>query len=202
MRTPTPRQLQILDFLATRLAQTGGAPSLSEVALAFGINVNAARKHLQALQAKGLIERSAGLARSVRMPAQNPGFDALSLPLVGRVAAGSPILSEGNIEANFTVDPALFRPRPHFLLRVEGHSMIGAGIDDGDLIAVHRTPVAEPGRIVVARLDDEITVKRLQRDADGWVLLSANPDFAPIRVAATLREFAIEGLYVGAIKRA
>jgi repressor LexA len=121
---------------------------------------------------------------------------------VGRVAAGSPILSEANIEANFSLDPGLFRPRPHFLLRVEGDSMTGAGIDDGDLIAVHRTPVADVGRIVVARLDDEITVKRLAKDADGhWLLRSENPAYAPIRVEPTLREFAIEGLYVGAIKR-
>jgi repressor LexA len=111
-------------------------------------------------------------------------------------------MSEGNIEAHYSLDPALFRPRPDFLLRVEGHSMIGAGIEHGDLIAVHRTPVADPGRIVVARLDDEITVKRLQRDGDSWQLLSANPDFAPIRIDAQRTDFAIEGLYVGAIKRA
>ena len=126
----------------------------------------------------------------------------LSLPLVGRVAAGSPILSEGNIEASFGVDPALFRPRPHFLLRVQGDSMIGIGIDDGDLIAVHRTPSAQIGQVVVARLDDEITVKRLARDEHGqWLLRAENPAYAPIRVDPTLREFAIEGLYVGAIKR-
>jgi repressor LexA len=124
------------------------------------------------------------------------------LPLVGRVAAGAPILSEGHIEARYQLDPALFRPRPDFLLRVEGHSMIGVGIEDGDLIAVHRTPVADPGRIVVARLEGEITVKRLARDGEGWQLLSANPDFAPIRVPSDSSDFAIEGLYVGAIKRA
>lgn len=202
MAAPTPRQLQILEFLSMRLAQTGGSPSLGEIALAFGIHVNAARKHVQALEIKGLLERSPGQARGIRLPAARSALAALSLPLVGRVAAGSPLLSEGNIEATFSLDPGLFRPRPHFLLRVEGDSMTGAGIDDGDLIAVHRTPVADVGRIVVARLDDEITVKRLAKDTDGqWLLRSENPAYAPIRVEPTLREFAIEGLYVGAIKR-
>ena len=203
MSPPTPRQLQILEFLSLRLAQTGGSPSLGEIALAFGIHVNAARKHVQALEAKGHLERAPGQARGIRLPAARSALAALSLPLVGRVAAGSPILSEGNIEANFSLDPAFFRPRPHFLLRVEGDSMTGAGIDDGDLIAVHRTPVADIGRIVVARVDDEITVKRLGRDErDGtWLLRSENPAYAPIRVEASVREFAIEGLYVGAIKR-
>ena len=203
MSEPTLRQLQVLEFIRTRLAQSGGAPSLGEIALAFDVHVNAARKHVQALQAKGLLERSARQARGIRLPATHAAAAALSLPLVGRVAAGSPILSEGNIETSFSVDPALFRPRPHFLLRVEGDSMTGIGIDDGDLIAVHRTPVAEIGQVVVARLDDEITVKRLARDADGqWLLRAENPAYAPIRVDPGLREFAIEGLYVGAIKRA
>jgi len=199
---PTARQLQVLEFIATRLAQTGGAPSLGEVALAFGIHVNAARKHVQALQDKGLLERTRRQARGIRLPAMRAALAALSLPLVGRVAAGSPILSEGNVEAHFSLDPALFRPRPHFLLRVQGDSMTGAGIADGDLIAVHRTPVAEPGRIVVARLDDEITVKRFVRTRGGGIELhSENPAYAPIAVGPALREFAIEGLYVGAIRR-
>lgn len=201
MSEPTFRQQQILDFIAGRLAGGGGSPSLGEIAVAFDIHVNAARKHVQALQNKGLLERLAGQSRGLRLPgAALPA--TLALPLVGRVAAGSPILSEGNIEASFSLDPALFRPQPHFLLRVQGDSMTGAGIDDGDLIAVHRTPVADPGRIVVARLDDEITVKRLRLARDGGIELHAeNPQYAPILVPPTLREFAIEGLYVGAIKR-
>lgn len=202
MSEPTFRQQQVLDFIAKRVAQGGGSPSLGEIAVAFDIHVNAARKHVQALENKGLLERLRGQSRGLRLP----GLGApapLALPLVGRVAAGSPILSEGNIEASFALDPALFRPRPHFLLRVEGDSMTGAGIEDGDLIAVHRTPEAEPGRIVVARLDDEITVKRLRRTRDGGIELhSENPAYAPIVVERSLREFAIEGLYVGAIKRA
>lgn len=203
MPEPTLRQRQILDFIALRLSQTGGSPSLGEIALAFDIHLNAARKHVQALENKGLLERLRGQSRGLRLPGQAGPGAPMALPLVGRVAAGSPILSEGNIEASFSLDPALFRPRPHFLLRVQGDSMTGAGIDDGDLIAVHRTPVADPGRIVVARLDDEITVKRLVRTRAGGVELhSENPAYAPIAIAPTLREFAIEGLYVGAIKRA
>jgi repressor LexA len=124
------------------------------------------------------------------------------LPLVGRVAAGSPILSDANIETRFAVDPDLFRPHADFLLRVVGLSMRDAGILDGDLIAVHRTSNAENGRIVVARLDEEITVKRLQRDRDRLVLLSENPDFAPIVVdPRNTMDFSIEGIYVGVIRQ-
>jgi repressor LexA len=202
MPSPTPRQQEILDFLTRQLARGAGAPSLEELARHFEINVNAVRKHLISLASKGLIELSPGRARGIRLPLRRSRTAPFELPLVGRVAAGAPILSEGHIEARYSLDPALFRPRPDFLLRVEGSSMVGVGIEDGDLIAVHRTPVADPGRIVVARLEGEITVKRLARDADGWQLLSANPDYAPIRVPPDSTDFAIEGLYVGAIKRA
>src|SRR5688572_26348494 len=117
MAPPTARHPQILEFLSLRIAQTGDTPSLAVTGLAFGIHVNAARKHVQALEAKGLVERAPGQARGIRLPAARAALSTLSLPLVGRVAAGSPILSEGNIEASFSFDPALFRPRPHFLLR-------------------------------------------------------------------------------------
>ena len=200
MSRPTPRQQEILAFVTRQIRDGAGAPSLDELARNFEINVNAVRKHLISLSEKGLIELVPGKARGIRLPAlrRPSGFE---VPLVGRVAAGAPILSEGHIEARYTLDPALFRPRPDFLLRVEGQSMIGVGIEHGDLIAVHRTPVADPGRIVVARLEGEITVKRLARDGDSWQLLSANPAFAPIRIQAQHTDFAIEGLYVGAIKR-
>ena len=200
MPLPTPRQQEILDFLARLQAEGHGAPSLDELARYFDINVNAARKHLIALANKELIELVPGKARGIRL--RHPrALDVFELPLVGRVAAGAPILSEGHIEARFALDPALFRPRPDFLLRVEGDSMIEAGIGHGDLIAVHRTPVADPGRIVVARLEGEITVKRLARDGEGWQLLPANAAYAPIRIDPQATDFAIEGLYVGAIKR-
>ena len=202
---PTDRQQAILDHLAAHLAAHGRPPTLGELAGDFGIAVNAARKHLLALEAKGLIEIASGKARGIRLVgAAATGFDAtpmLALPLVGRVAAGSPILSEGNIEAVFGVDPAFFRPRADFLLRVEGHSMIDIGIFDHDLIAVHRTPQAEHGQIVVARIEDEITVKRLYRRPDAVRLLPENPAYAPIEIEPGA-DFAIEGLYVGVIRRA
>ncbi|MFC4727572.1 transcriptional repressor LexA [Coralloluteibacterium thermophilus] len=216
MDTPTDRQQAILDHIARVLAAEGRPPTLAELAQAFGILPNAARKHLQALEAKGWVALAPGKARGIRLlagtaedaaaaaprPALRPLPAGRALPLVGRVAAGSPILSEGNIEARFSIDPALFRPRPDFLLRVEGESMTGAGILDGDLIAVHRTPVADNGRIVVARIEGEITVKRLELGASRIRLLSENPAFAPIEIGRDVSDFAIEGLYVGAIRRA
>lgn len=205
----TDRQQATFDFLARHLAQTGLPPTLGEVALFFGTRINAARKQLQILADKGWIELLPGKARGIRLLAAGdvdsglPPFPPalLSLPLVGRVAAGAPILSEGHIEQRFALDPALFRPRPHFLLRVEGDSMVGAGILDGDLIAVHRTPEALSGQIVVARLEGEITVKRLQHSTAGLRLLSANPAYSPIEISQDISDFAIEGLYVGSIRR-
>lgn len=205
---PTDRQQAILDHLAAHLAAHGRPPTLGEVAADFGIAVNAVRKHLLALEAQGLVEIDPGKARGLRVvggatPSVG-GFDlppALALPLVGRVAAGSPIMSEGNVEAVFGIDPAFFRPRPDFLLRVEGDSMVDVGILDRDLIAVHRTPDAVHGQIVVARIEDEITVKRLHRKDGALRLLPENPAYAPIEVAPDAA-FAIEGLYVGVIRRA
>jgi len=211
MDTLSDRQQATLDFLARHLAQTGLPPTLGEMALFFGIQPNAARKQLQILADKGAIALLPGKARGIRLlggealkaaPGPYPHLgDLLHLPLVGRVAAGAPILSEGHIENHFTVDPGLFRPRPDFLLRVDGDSMIEAGILDGDLIAVHRTPQAENGQIVVARLEGEITVKRLQRSATCLQLLPANPAYRPIPVPPETSDFAIEGLYVGSIRR-
>jgi repressor LexA len=201
MSTLTDRQQAILDYLSEHATTHGMPPTAGELAAAFGIQVNAARKHLQALAGKGLIELIPGKARGIRLPAP-PRPDRHELPLVGRVAAGAPILSEGHVEARYAVDPALFRPRADFLLRVEGDSMIEAGILDGDLIAVHRTPEAFDGQIVVARVDGEITVKRLRRRHDRLLLLPENPAHAPIEVPPDTADFAIEGLYVGSIRRA
>ncbi|HEY2346907.1 MAG TPA: transcriptional repressor LexA [Xanthomonadaceae bacterium] len=207
----TARQQAILDHLRAQVAAEGRPPTLGEIASAFDIHLNAARKHLHALAAKGALQLAPGKARGIRLldvPATGRQLAAAStrrahfeLPLVGRVAAGSPIMSEGNIEARFAIDPALFRPRADYLLRVQGESMREAGIRDGDLIAVHRTPEALDGQIVVARIEDEITVKRLRTEADRIVLLPENPDFRPIVVDARAGSFAIEGVYVGAIRR-
>lgn len=207
----TDRQQAILDHLRAHSAAEGRPPTLAEIAAAFAIHHNAARKHLHALAAKGLVELAPGKARGIRLlddPAggrQRMGAQAHravhDLPLVGRVAAGSPIMSEGNIEARFAIDAALFRPRADYLLRVQGESMREAGIGDGDLIAVHRTPEAHDGQIVVARIEDEITVKRLRIETDRIVLLPENRDFRPILVDARAGSFAIEGVHVGTIRR-
>lgn len=217
----TDRQQAILDFLAAFQAGHGYPPTRAEIARAFGFSqARSAEDHLRALAAKGAIALEGGRSRGIRVLAGTTdstsgdgdgddgdsgrfaAADLLSLPLVGRVAAGAPILSDAHIAGRYAVDRALFRPRPHFLLKVEGDSMREAGILDGDLIAVHRTPVAESGQIVVARLDDEITVKRLKRGRGGALsLLPANPDYAPIPVDPARQAFAIEGLHVGVIRR-
>ncbi len=213
MKTITARQQSVLDHLRAQLAAEGRPPTLTEIAMAFDIGLNAARKHVHALAAKGFVELAPGKARGIRLiearsrrsrrPQLSPARPTLlELPLVGRVAAGSPIMSEGNIEARYGIDAALFRPRADYLLRVEGESMRDAGIRDGDLIAVHRTPEALDGQIVVARIEDEITVKRLRTEPHRLLLLPANPDFQPIVVDARSGSFAIEGVYVGAIRRA
>lgn len=208
----TERQQAILDFLHEHQQVHGLPPTLSELACAFDIQINAARKHLQALADKQAIELLPGKARGLRLRSTGPTKGAgspelnppapLWLPLVGRVAAGAPILSEGHIEGRFALDPALFRSRPDFLLRVEGDSMIEAGICNGDLIAVRRSPDALNGQIVVARLEGEITVKRLQTLPDRLRLLPANAAYQAIDVPLDASDFAIEGLYVGSIRRA
>ena len=197
----TPNQRRVLDLIQAYLERDGQAPTLREISENLGLSSHSsAQDYVEALIRKGALERSPK-HRGLRLPHRSRLPAASSLPLVGRVAAGSPIMSEGNIEANFAVDPALFRPHADFLLRVVGLSMRDAGILDGDLIAVHRTPNAHNGQIVIARLDDEITVKRLRRERDRLLLLPENPDFAPIDVSANrVDSFAIEGVYVGLIR--
>ncbi|TLY50377.1 MAG: transcriptional repressor LexA [Gammaproteobacteria bacterium] len=198
----TPNQGRVLAMIRDYLDSHGHAPSLREIAEHLGLKTHSsAQDYVEALVRKGALER-ASHHRALRLPQRMRVPAAASLPLVGRVAAGTPIMSEGNIEASYAVDPALFRPRADFLLRVVGMSMRDAGILDGDLLAVHRTPSAENGRIVVARLDDEITVKRLQRRRDRLLLLPENPDFEAIEVDPRRTDsFAIEGVYAGIIRR-
>ncbi|HET6604206.1 MAG TPA: transcriptional repressor LexA [Xanthomonadaceae bacterium] len=201
----SPRQQQVLDFIAAHAAAEGRPPTLREIAQALGYRQHSsAQAHIDALARKGWLQRSSA-HRGLRLLAGAAGpasGDLLALPLVGRVAAGTPILSEGNIESRYALDRALFRPRPHFLMRVEGMSMRDAGILDGDLVAVHRTRSAENGQIVVARLDEEVTVKRLHRAGDRLLLLPANPDYDPIVVDPRRTDsFAIEGVHVGTIRR-
>ncbi len=205
MKALTTRQSAILQFVTARIGEEGLPPTLAEIAAAFGFNqVHAAQKHLAALATKGHLELLPGKARGIRLPSAQPRTraEALWLPIWGRVAAGSPIAAAPEDNAQqVLVDRALFALTPHYLLKVKGDSMRDEGILDGDLIAVHRTPSAENGQIVVARIEDEITVKRLQRHPGRVVLMPRNPDYAPIEVSRDA-SFAIEGLYCGLVRRA
>jgi repressor LexA len=200
----TDRQQAILDFVRERIAADGMPPTLAEIARAFGFRqARAAAKHLLALEAKGQLTLLPGKARGIRLPAtQTKRTEPLSLPLLGRVAAGQPIGAAAEVEREVLLDPHLFHPRPHYLLRVRGDSMRDDGILDGDLIAVHRTPEARTGQTVVARIDGELTVKRLVLAPGHVRLLPRNADHAPIEVDPRTDDFAIEGLFVGVLRGA
>jgi repressor LexA len=191
----TPRQQEILDFIRNSLEVLGAPPTRAEIANAFGFaSHNAAEEHLRALAKKGIIVLEPGSARGIRLVEQ------LGLPLIGSVAAGSPILAVENVQARYALDASLFRPRADFLLRVRGLSMINAGIFDGDLLAVHRSSEARNGQIVVARLEDDVTVKRYRRHGNVVELIAENPDFAPIIVDTRRQPLEIEGVAVGLIR--
>jgi len=193
----TPRQREILDFIKNTVEVLGAPPTRAEIASAFGFaSPNAAEDHLKALAKKGAINLEPGSARGIRLVEQ------LGLPLIGSVAAGSPILAVENVQGRYNFDASMFSPKADFLLKVRGLSMIDVGILDGDLLAVHKTNQARDGEIVVARLDEEVTVKRLQRQAGYIELIAENPDFEPIIVRPGEVEFAIEGVAVGLIRGA
>lgn len=215
----TPRQQQVFDLVQEAIERTGAPPTRAEIAAQLGFrSANAAEEHLQALARKGAIELVGGTSRGIRLksdtlralraaraddamaPAALLAATALSLPLVGRVAAGSPILAQEHIDQHYQVSPALFPTKPDYLLRVRGMSMRDAGILDGDLLAVQRSDDARNGQIVVARLGDEVTVKRFQRTRAGIELLPENPEFQPIHVAPGSADFALEGVAVGLIR--
>ena len=162
MRELTPRQKQILELIQDFIYETGMPPTRAEIAAELGFkSPNAAEEHLRALQRKGVLDLIPGASRGIQR--KDSLRDQMGLPLVGQVAAGSPILAEEHIETHYRIDPQLFSPKPHYLLRVQGMSMKDAGILDGDLVAVHRTPEVRSRQIIVARLDDEVTVKRYQQ---------------------------------------
>jgi repressor LexA len=198
----TPRQRQILDWITEQNARNGAPPTRAEIASAFGFrSANAAEDHLRALARKGAIEMAPGRSRGIRVVgARARQLDSTLLPLIGRVAAGSPILALENVESELAVDAGLFQPRADYLLRVRGDSMTGVGILDGDLLAVHRSRSAESGQIVVARIGDEVTVKRLQRDGDRVRLCAENLAYAPIEVDPAREDFVLEGLAVGVVR--
>ncbi|HSG88834.1 MAG TPA: transcriptional repressor LexA [Pseudomonadales bacterium] len=199
MQQLTPRQNEVLELIRRHIDQTGYPPTRADIAAELGFkSPNAAEEHLRALARKGAIEMIPGTSRGIRLPTP-PG-----LPIVGRVAAGNPILAEENVEDHCEVPSGFFRPRADFLLRVQGESMRDVGIMDGDLLAVHKAETAENGQIVVARIEDEVTVKRFQRDGRSRhrvTLFAENPDFAPIEVDLRDQAFAIEGHGVGVIRR-
>jgi len=204
----TSRQQQILDLIQRQLAETGSPPTRAEIARLLGFrSPNAAEEHLQALARKGAIELVPGASRGIRLKkafavehTPHLAEERAGLPVVGRVAAGHPILAEENIEDRLALDAALFQPRADYLLRVRGMSMRDAGILDGDLLAVHRTPEASNGQIVIARLENDVTVKRFQRRGNLVQLLAENPEFQPIEVDLRQASFAIEGVSVGLIR--
>jgi repressor LexA len=195
MEPLTPRQAKILQLVTDAIEANGYPPTRAEICRVMGFSSpNAAEKHLRVLERKGAIEMLAGASRGIRLKTE-PG-----LPLIGRVAAGSPILAEANVQARYRIDPALFKPRADYLLKVRGMSMRDAGILDGDLLAVQRTSEARSGQIVVARLRDEVTVKRFKRQGSRVQLLPENPDFEPIEVDLRRTPLAIEGIAVGIIR--
>ncbi|RKT44822.1 transcriptional repressor LexA [Thiocapsa rosea] len=198
----TPRQRQILELIRSHIRETGVPPTRAEIARTFGFrSANAAEDHLRALARHGAIELTRGRSRGIRL-IDHAAAGEVELPIIGRVAAGSPILAAAHIEDSCPVNPDLFYPRADYLLRVLGSSMCDAGILDGDLLAVHTTSEVFDGQIVVARLGDEVTVKRLHRHGTGRAyLLPENPSFDPILVDLRTQELVIEGLGVGVIRR-
>lgn len=214
----TARQEQILNLIREAIENTGFPPTRAEIAAELGFrSANAAEEHLQALARKGAIEIAPGTSRGIRLRdigGESGGFRSgakqmalphaslmqLSLPLVGRVAAGSPILAQEHIETTYSVDPSLFSAKPDYLLKVRGLSMRDIGILDGDLLAVKKADSAKNGQIVVARLGDDVTVKRYKKTGSVIELLPENPDFEPIRVDSSQDDFALEGLAVGLLR--
>ena len=204
MQKLTPRQAEILAFIKRCLEDNGYPPTRAEIAQELGFkSPNAAEEHLKALARKGAIEMTPGASRGIRIPGFEPKTAANEdeLPIIGRVAAGAPILAEQNVEDACRINPAFFNPRADYLLRVRGQSMKDVGILDGDLLAVHVTREARNGQIVVARLGEEVTVKRFKREGSKVWLIAENPEFAPIEVDLEEQELTIEGLSVGVIRR-
>lgn len=204
MQKLTPRQAEILELIKSSLEHHGYPPTRMEIAARLGFkSPNAAEEHLKALARKGAIEMTPGASRGIRIPGFEPGQAPAEdeLPIIGRVAAGAPILAEQNIEDACRINPAFFHPRADYLLRVSGMSMKDIGILDGDLLAVHATQEARNGQVVVARIGEEVTVKRFKREGHLVWLIAENPEFEPIKVDLQQQELTIEGLSVGVIRR-
>lgn len=205
MRPLTPRQAEILQLLKDYQAASGMPPTRAEIATQLGFkSANAAEEHLKALAKKGFIEMMPGTSRGIRLVEDDAANDVEEeepgLPLIGKVAAGQPILAAEHIQQRYQLDASLFKPNADFLLKVQGMSMKDIGILDGDLLAVHKTTEARQGQIVVARVEDEVTVKRFRREGQMVYLHPENGDFDVIKVDLSQQHFAIEGLAVGVIR--
>lgn len=201
-KTLTARQQEVYDFLKHHLETTGMPPTRAEISRELGFrSPNAAEEHLKALARKGVIEIISGTSRGIRLLWEQDDKEEEGLPLVGRVAAGEPILAEQHIEGTYKIDPEMFKPCATFLLKVYGDSMKNIGILDGDLLAVHSTKDVRNGQVIVARIENEVTVKRLERQGSTVYLHAENEDFAPIVVdLASQADFEIEGIAVGIIR--
>jgi repressor LexA len=196
----TPRQREILKLIQDAIVETGMPPTRAEIAAEMGFkSPNAAEEHLRALQKKGVLDLIPGASRGIQL--KDSLREQLGLPLIGRVAAGRPILAEEHIEARYQIDPKIFQPKAHYLLKVRGMSMKDIGIMDGDLVAVHRTPEVRNRQIVVARLENEVTVKRYKQEGSTVWLLPENEEFEPIRVNTREQDVIIEGVVVGVLRQ-
>jgi repressor LexA len=197
----TPRQQQVFDLIKDNIADTGMPPTRAEIATFFGFkSANAAEEHLKALAKKGYIEMLPGTSRGIRLAEKF--IEQEGLPLIGRVAAGEPILAQEHVEEHYKVDGNLFHPAADYLLRVNGESMKNIGILDGDLLAVHQTTDVQNGQVIVARVEEDVTVKRYKREGNIVYLHAENEDFSPIKVDLAAQEFNIEGVAVGVIRAA
>lgn len=198
MKALTNRQQQIYDLIKERISLNGMPPTRAEIAQELGFrSPNAAEEHLRAMARKGVIEIVSGASRGIRLLLSD---DLQGLPLIGRVAAGEPLLAQEHVESYYNIDASLFKPHADFLLRVLGMSMKNIGILDGDLLAVHKTNQVKNGQVVVARIDDEVTVKRWKKEGNNVLLLPENDEFEPIDVDLTKQQLTVEGLAVGVIR--
>jgi repressor LexA len=205
MKELTKRQGEVLDVIKDQIAKTGMPPTRVELAKILGFkSANAAEEHLKALARKGAIEILSGTSRGIRLVSDHKDNEVLAegLPLIGKVAAGEPILAQEHVETYYDVDPSLFHPAADFLLRVQGESMKDIGIMDGDLLAVHKTKNIHNGQVVIARVEDDVTVKRFYRDGKQITLKAENALFDPIKVDLEYQSFDIEGIAVGVIRTA
>ncbi|MDO7084157.1 transcriptional repressor LexA [Pseudocolwellia sp. AS88] len=201
MRPLTPRQSQIFDLIKEKISETGMPPTRAEIADFFGFkSANAAEEHLKALAKKGYINMLPGTSRGIRLADEFVEQDGL--PLIGKVAAGEPILALEHVEEHYKIDGTLFKPSADYLLRVDGESMKDIGILDGDLLAVHQTTDVKNGQVIVARVEDDVTVKRFKREGNVVYLHAENEDFSPIVVDLATQHFNVEGIAVGVIRAA